>query len=432
MRQKLIGMVAVLGLCGALTICASAPASADTVIGTCTIVSNPTPTTFTNCPGANLTGPVNLTGFDLAYANLSGADLTGATLTGVVSGGLTGSPTALPAGWSLVAGYLVGPGANLTNANLANADLSAATLTNATLTNATLTGANLSGANLTGATLTGVTSGGITGTPAALPTGWTLVNGYLVGPGANLTGANLTNADLNGANLTNATLTGANLAGANLTGATLTGVKSGGITGSPTALPASWSIVAGYLIGPGANLALANLTGANLSGATLTGANLRYAVLTGANLAGTDLSGTDLTGVKSGGITGTPSALPAGWNLVGGYLLGPDTQWYVSMVSPLPLSTFRRGSIIPVTFRLTSSTGQPLPDALAAGLGCDVTVTFNLGGPLCPTYNPKKALFAASIVTSKSLTPGVEYSITVLVVVGTTQTAIWTVAVIAK
>ena len=73
-RHKLIGMVAVLGLCGALAVCASAPASADTVIGTCTIVSNPTPTTFTNCPGANLTGPVNLTGFDLSYANLSGAD----------------------------------------------------------------------------------------------------------------------------------------------------------------------------------------------------------------------------------------------------------------------------------------------------------------------------------------------------------------------
>jgi uncharacterized protein YjbI with pentapeptide repeats len=40
--------------------------------------------------------------------------------------------------------------------------------------------ANLSGANLKGANLNGVTSGGITGTPAALPSGWRLVKGYLV------------------------------------------------------------------------------------------------------------------------------------------------------------------------------------------------------------------------------------------------------------
>ena len=37
------------------------------------------------------------------------------------------------------------------------------------------------------------------------------VNGYEIGPGANLTGANLTGADLNGANLTGAHLTRATL-----------------------------------------------------------------------------------------------------------------------------------------------------------------------------------------------------------------------------
>jgi hypothetical protein len=45
------------------------------------------------------------------------------------------------------------------------------------------------GVNLSGALLDHVTSGSITGTPAAPPTEWELVNGYLIGPNANLTKA---------------------------------------------------------------------------------------------------------------------------------------------------------------------------------------------------------------------------------------------------
>jgi alpha-tubulin suppressor-like RCC1 family protein len=82
--------------------------------------------------------------------------------------------------------------ANVRNANLRNANLTNVNFTNANLTGATLTGATLTGATLTGATLTGVTSGGITGTPAALPTGWKLMNGYLVGPTANPSNATRT------------------------------------------------------------------------------------------------------------------------------------------------------------------------------------------------------------------------------------------------
>ena len=64
--------------------------------------------------------------------------------------------------------------------------------------------------------LTGVTSGGITGVPAALPPGWRLVKGYLVGPAANLKNANLLGANLAGANLAGALLTNTRLANANL------------------------------------------------------------------------------------------------------------------------------------------------------------------------------------------------------------------------
>ena len=72
---------------------------------------------------------------------------------------------------------------------------------------------DLSSADLSGAYLVGVKSGGITvtGTPPTLPTDWQLINGYLIGPGADLVGANLDGANLNGANLDGANLYGAEL-----------------------------------------------------------------------------------------------------------------------------------------------------------------------------------------------------------------------------
>jgi uncharacterized protein YjbI with pentapeptide repeats len=205
--------------------------------------------------------------------------------------------------------------ANLTEANLNGVNLTGGNLTNANLTNANLNGVGLTGATLTGAILTGVQSGGVIGTPAALPTNWQVVDGYLVGPGANLTnavlnganltganltntvlnsanltGANLTTANLTGANLTNGNLNGVGLTGATLTNAVLTGVQSGGVTGTPAALPTNWQVVAGYLVGPGANLTNAVLTGANLSNADLAGANL-----TGANLDNANAGSTNFT-----------------------------------------------------------------------------------------------------------------------------------------
>jgi hypothetical protein len=104
----------------------SSVAGADTVINGCTIVSNPTPTNFTDCPTATLTG-ANLTGADLSFADLAGAQLNLATLTG----------------------------ANLTDADLSFADLTDAQLLGANLTDAFLGQAQLAVANLTGANLTG-------------------------------------------------------------------------------------------------------------------------------------------------------------------------------------------------------------------------------------------------------------------------------------
>ena len=366
------------------------------------------------CPTVDATGTVSslpYQGIDWSGCDLSGADLTGLTFSNANLIGANLSGAALD--------QAALDTANLTNANLSNATLTSADLDWANLTGANLTGASLHGAyllwafltnsvldqaDLSGTNLTGLTSGGITGSPALLPTGFSLADGYLIGPnvnmadanlsgislpGSDLSGASLKNADLSGADLigdnftntdltsadfTSADLTGANLSGTTLTDtdlttATLDGASSGGITGTPLSLPANWQLVGnGYLAGPQANLANANLSyqttynadlaGANLTGATLIGASFRYANfgganmsnalltsadfnntdltsadLTGADLTGADLSSTNLAGtiltsatlaeVGSGGITGTPQALPVNWSLAAGYLIGP-------------------------------------------------------------------------------------------------------------
>jgi len=174
---------------------------------------------------------------------------------------------------------------------------------------------NLTGARITGANLTG----------------------------ANLTGANLSNAELArcdwGANLTNATLTNANISGARLMNTnpdvvdktppiqncwnggmvTLTGVKSGGVLGAgPSTWPTGWGKRLGYLVGPGANLAGADLTGAtlnnqNLAGADLTSANLTTATLAGANLTSATLRSATVQGAtKDAATTWTNATCPNG------------------------------------------------------------------------------------------------------------------------
>src|SRR5271165_2828257 len=89
----------------------------------------------------------------LAGVDLNGADLTNAQLPGAA------------------------------NANLARVDMNAmpygAYLANATVTNASFTNANLAY----------VWTGGITGSPSSLPANWVLVQGYFVGPNADLVSA---------------------------------------------------------------------------------------------------------------------------------------------------------------------------------------------------------------------------------------------------
>ncbi len=259
--------------------------------------------------GGQLAG-ANMQGAILQSSNFTKADLSGANLSG----------------------------ANLSGAAFANADLSGANLTDANLTDANLTdaalgGANLTGANLTGAAISGATSGAIVGTPQTLPPPWRLYKGLLIGPasnlrdadlenatllvadlaGADLRGAHLSGADLDGADLTGADLTGADLAntqltqgtlsqatlsGANLSGAALPGIVSGHVHGTPSSLPAGYQLVNGYVVGPNAFLADADLQGAALAYATLTNVDLSHANLSDADLQAADLNGANLKGVS--------------------------------------------------------------------------------------------------------------------------------------
>jgi uncharacterized protein YjbI with pentapeptide repeats len=361
---------------------------------------------------ANLTSAtmesVDLTTSTATGATMTGVDLTGATLAGVLSGGIVGTPASLPANWSMVNNYLVGPDANLTgadlagvslsgddldNATLSNADLHSSDLTsanlNANLTSANLTGAKLGGADLLGATLTGVQSGAISGTPTALPYQWVLVNGYLAGPNADLTGADLHGADLRGATLTYAAMSGANLAGADLHGVSMYYVTL--TNASLTAADLSNAdLGGGHLTGAafsGANLSDASLTfarlgNADLTNATLIGADLSYADLTDVNFTDANLTGANLLSVVSSGVVWSGATCPDGSSSdvhVDGCLSGLDTTaptaapvvtsgqaglagWYTSDVS-VAWNWSDDGAVNPASCTTSSSTaaeGNPV------------------------------------------------------------------------
>ncbi len=170
----------------------------------------------------------NLTpGADLDYCNLKFADLAGDDLAG--------------------ADFF---GASLFHTDFQGADLSDATLTSADINDANFTGATLNGTVFDTAdpSLSDyIISGSIVGVPAVLPPDFNLVDGYLVGPVANLSSANLAGASLVGFELMDANLAAADLAGAdldnadltraNLTGADVSGTELAGVTWANTTCP---------------------------------------------------------------------------------------------------------------------------------------------------------------------------------------------------
>jgi uncharacterized protein YjbI with pentapeptide repeats len=214
---------------------------------------------------------------------LSNVDLAGANLANcrAFDVGVEGALT-MPVGWmacpevdyatpgELAYSYVfAGPEADLSNRDLTGYGLS---------------GADLEGAKLAGADLRGVYAGGVSGTPASLPEGWVLRNGYFFGPGTTprrYLRSGLTVVGTATANLDGIDLSGLDLSGSNFLGCSL----------------------------QGANLSRADLSGADLTGSDLRGADFRGAV----HLDEADFRGADLTGVH----------LPDGYSVVDGVLVAP-------------------------------------------------------------------------------------------------------------
>lgn len=204
--------------------------------------------------------------------------------------------------------------AQLWDTNLSMADLSGANLTDALfnagslLAGAQLVGTNLTNVFLKNTELTGIRSGQIVGNPI-LPIDWKLVDGYLLGPGADLRNASLGSYNLGGINLADSDFSYANLFQANLRYADLTGAR---LTGA--------NLVQADL--SNARLVVADLSQADLSNSYLSDTNLSGAELYRTTLTGAYMRFTNLEGVRSSHIVGEPLMLRAGWSLNSGYLVG--------------------------------------------------------------------------------------------------------------
>lgn len=307
---------------------------------------------------ANLAG-ANFTGADfsavsyraVAYSNLAGANFSGADFSG------QGNTLALSR-------------ANLTGANLAGANFY---MTSNSIRDAILVGANLSGIDISGdatgtsliwSNFAGVSSGGIIGHNRTLYNDWFLVDGYILGPMVNLSGA-----DLSGFNLLSYNLAGVNFGG------------GGVVVNSTTKLPSGWVVKDGFVFGSGVNLFGADFSGLdlqdmNFSGISFGGVKIDSATklpegwiyfagyimqtggassgtvdISGVNIEGADLSQFDLSGWRGIGLTGTPSAIPTGYGIINGTLVGPNINMTGANVAGMDLSSYNLSgaSILSVT-----------------------------------------------------------------------------------
>ena len=273
--------------------------------------------TGANLKGADLKGVdlrnANLQNADLTNANLQNADLTDALLEGVISGNVQTDNTKLPTGYKVIKGYIVGKGVILKNTVLRNADLRNMDLRNVNFQNADLRNADLSNAQLEG-----VISGNVqTDFLNVVPSGYKVINGYIVGKGVNLTNAN---DNLQSADLTNLNISGADLSNVDLSKAILKMVISGNVKiNINTKFPPGYREANGHIVGKDVDL--------------------RNGRLLNVNLSDIDLSESLLNGVASENIyINDNTKFPEGYSIMGGYIFGKDVSFEDVTLSNIDLS----------------------------------------------------------------------------------------------
>ena len=276
LRRRAVPLVAVLPIAmvvlGATPdASAAAPLTTGTVIRGCTIVADPTPTTHTHCPGADLSG-TDLADLDLSYADLDDADLSGANLASC-----TEVP---PPDLSVTCSTAELTDARLNGSSFSQARVSACVLIQTTPTlsaldcgGADFDGASLhrvdfAGTDLSSADFADASLSGASFLDAALVTCYQIADGIQECPGADLSGAVLRRAGLAGFDLSSVDFSGADLTGSDLAGATF------GVTGEPFGTTPT------------------DLAGADLSHVDLADTPIGEADLTGADLAGADVTAT--------------------------------------------------------------------------------------------------------------------------------------------
>lgn len=133
-----------------------------------------------------------------------------------------------------------------------------------------------------------------------------VINGYLVGPGANLKGADLSNQNLDGLDLTGADLTNANFIFASMRGTIFNAVKASGASFDASILEGAKFVNAdlrnasfGLEQKAGVKgLIKASIDSADFSGADISGADFDGANMSNVRLVGVSAVGAEFTGVR--------------------------------------------------------------------------------------------------------------------------------------
>ena len=290
-------------------------------------------------------------------------------------------------------------------------------------------------------------SGGGTVPSGAVP-GMTEINGYLVGPNANLMLAQLPGADLSGMDLRQVNFIGANLKAAHLSHSNLRGAIFGRDVSSYTDTDLTNADLSGSVLTNGYMSSSMHAEHANFDGAVFTGlhgsfpsafttsdawsavslrgtdfrdmqwgpsnlgavdaSNALFAGFRncGASFVGTNLTGAQLAGLEyrsnqlgridancrltGTGIVGTPASLPDGVRDIGGNLLGPQTNLAAAFLDADLHGMDLSNSMLSGSFARADLTGANLSGVIASGSMRDALLAGAtvVGAHLCPGSTP--------------------------------------------